>query len=38
VDNFYAKQNPAFEEGPELWAELMPFFWEVAFYKKLNDL
>ena len=36
VDKFYVKQNPTFEEGPELWRELMPYFWEISFYKKLK--
>jgi asparagine synthase (glutamine-hydrolysing) len=38
VDNFYNKPKPTFEEGLELWHELMPFFWEISFYQKVKTL
>lgn len=36
VDQFYATPNPTFEAGHVVWSELMPFFWETAFYKNLG--
>jgi asparagine synthase (glutamine-hydrolysing) len=36
ADQFYTEPNPTFEAGHALWSELMPFFWETAFYKKLE--
>ena len=38
VDNFYNKPKPTFEEGLELWHELMPFFWEISFYQNVKTL
>jgi len=37
IDQFYSHQNPSFEAGPDLWRELMPYFWETAFYNKLKE-
>ncbi|GHM99856.1 asparagine synthetase B [Cytophagales bacterium WSM2-2] len=36
VQQFYKKPAPSWEDGNIVWESLMPYFWEIAFFKKLN--
>ncbi len=36
VDRFYQNPEPTFENGHEVWAELMPYLWKRSFFDKLK--
>lgn len=36
VGRFYQNPEPTFENGHEVWAELMPYLWKRSFFDKLK--